>query len=66
MHTSNWMKKPLDMLKRIKAILSMLFAMSNTWGKLTITFNPFHETGLFLCPQKTLGNLLFSDVFQGV
>ena len=26
----------------------------------------FHDTGVFLCHQKTSGNLWFSDVFQGV
>ena len=28
--------------------------------------NPFHATGLFLYPLKTLENLWFSDFFQGV
>ena len=31
-----------------------------------MTLNPFHTTGLFLCPLKTSGNLWSSDVFQGV
>ena len=26
---------------------------------------PFHATGLFLCPPKTLVNLWFSDIFIG-
>ena len=31
-----------------------------------MTLNPFHGTALFQCPQKTLGSLRFSDVFQEV
>ena len=31
-----------------------------------MTLNPFHGTGLFLCPLKTSGNLLFSNVPQGI
>ena len=31
-----------------------------------MTLNPFHGTGLFLCPLKTSENLWFCDVFQEV
>ena len=31
-----------------------------------MTLNPFHDTDLSLCSLKILGNLWFSDVFQGV
>ena len=30
-----------------------------------LSINPFHATGLFLFPLKTLENLWFSDVFRG-
>ena len=30
-----------------------------------IFINPFHATGLFLYPTKTLENQVFSDVFRG-
>ena len=46
MHALDWKKKPLEVLKRIKTMLSMLYdAMSISWGKLTI---PFCKT-LFSC-----------------
>ena len=30
-----------------------------------MTINPFHDTGLFVCPLKKSGNLWISYVFQG-
>ena len=32
----------------------------------TYSLNPFHATGLFLYPMKTLENQRFSDVFRGI
>ena len=32
--------------------------------KILVGINPFHATGLFLCPLKTSENLWFSDVFR--
>ena len=42
MHASNWKKKPLEVLKRIKTIfidvIGEKFAMSIRWRKLSISF----------------------------
>ena len=40
----------------------------SNWGllkELQESINPFHGTGLFLCPLKTSENQRFSDVFKG-
>ena len=56
----NWLKETELSWPSVKMLLSVIILVM-----LIIGLNPFHATGLFRYPLKTLENLWFSDVFTG-